>query len=89
MTAALNYYRANLGMALPRDYPAVRVPVLGIWSEADTALTEVQMADSAKYLAAPFRYEKLSGRVGHWMQLRRAGDLNWLVLEFAAQALPA
>lgn len=89
LTAALNYYRANVRLALPGEYPPVRVPVLGVWSASDKALTEAQMADSASYMAAPFRYEKVDGRVGHWLQLQRPAEINRLVLGYAAEVLPA
>ena len=87
LTAALNYYRANKKMALARPYPDVVMPVMGIWSEGDPALTEGQMRDSGQYVSGPFRYERLAGNAGHWMQLSEADRVNRLLIEFGA--LPA
>jgi pimeloyl-ACP methyl ester carboxylesterase len=81
LTAALNYYRANLKLGLPRQYPPVTVPVLGIWSSGDVALTEAQMKDSARHVAGPFRYERIEG-ADHWLQLTAADRVNALLLEF-------
>jgi pimeloyl-ACP methyl ester carboxylesterase len=45
------------------------------------ALTEVQMTDSAKNVAGPWRYERLDGP-GHWMQLEAPDRVNELLLDF-------
>lgn len=84
LTAALNYYRANKKMVSKRAYPDVTMPVMGIWSEGDPALTEAQMRDSSKYVRGPFRYERIEGNVGHWMQLSEAEKVNRLLLQFGA-----
>ena len=34
-TAALNYYRANLNLILPKPWPKVSMPVMGVWGEGD------------------------------------------------------
>lgn len=86
LTAALNYYRASKKMVTARAYPEVTMPVMGIWSEGDPALTEAQMRDSAKHVRGPFRYERLEGGVGHWMQLSEADKVNKLLLQFGAMA---
>jgi pimeloyl-ACP methyl ester carboxylesterase len=88
VTAALNYYRANLKLALRRHWPKVAVPVLGIWSSADPALTEAQMRGSARFVAAPFRYERIDG-AGHWLQLEAPDRVNALLLGFLGEAAPA
>ncbi len=82
LTAALNYYRANKKMVSARAYPEVTMPVMGIWSEGDPALTEAQMRDSAKHVRGPFRYERIQGSVGHWMQLSEAEKVNKLLIDF-------
>lgn len=82
VTAALNYYRANATGLLSADRGLVRTPVLGVWSEADPALTQAQMRDSARYVKGSFRYERISGQVGHWLHLREADRINALLLEF-------
>jgi pimeloyl-ACP methyl ester carboxylesterase len=87
VTAALNYYRANLKLAVRRHWPKVVVPVLGVWSSADPALTEAQMRGSGSYVAAPFRYARIDG-AGHWLQLEAPAQVNALLLEFLGEGAP-
>jgi pimeloyl-ACP methyl ester carboxylesterase len=81
LTAALNYYRANVGLALPKAYPRVRMPVMGIWSDGDPALGEKQMRDSARYVDAAFRFERIHD-ADHWLQLTAHDQINRLLLDF-------
>jgi pimeloyl-ACP methyl ester carboxylesterase len=85
LSAALNYYRANLGLALPHGYPRIKVPVMGIWSEHDPALGEKQMRDSAHYVDAEFRFERIRD-ADHWLQLTASEQVNRLLLEFLGGA---
>lgn len=80
LTAGINYYRANLGLVLPRKYPRVQVPVVGLWSEGDRYLTESQMQASAQYCDAGFRYLRVPG-AHHWMQLHVPNTVNPLLLD--------
>jgi pimeloyl-ACP methyl ester carboxylesterase len=85
MTAALNYYRANVprGIALGSKSEPVRVPVMGIWSSRDPALGETQMRDSTAYVAEYFRYERIDG-ADHWLQVTASERVNALLLDFFA-----
>lgn len=85
LTAALNYYRANVPrMMLPGGkFDPVSVPVMGIWSSRDVALTEEQMRDSAQFVTGGFRYERIEG-ADHWLQLTAADQVNALLLDFFA-----
>jgi pimeloyl-ACP methyl ester carboxylesterase len=79
LTAALDWYRANLTRQAVRFHlPAVQVPTLGVYSTADVALAEDQMTGSAAYVDAPWRYARLDG-VGHWLQIEAAEDVNGLL----------
>jgi pimeloyl-ACP methyl ester carboxylesterase len=82
--AALNYYRANLDLFLSRDWPDVRMPVLGLWSNGDHFLCEQQMTDSARFVSALWSYRRLSG-ASHWLQLDAAGEVNDLLISFLDQ----
>jgi len=85
LTAALNYYRANVVRALAigaRGAP-VRVPVMGIWSSGDVVLGETQMRDSSAYVAQRFRFERIDG-ADHWLQVTAADRVNALLLDFFA-----
>lgn len=84
LTAALNYYRANLGLLWPAPSPPSPVPVLGVWSDGDRFLCEAQMRDSAKLVAGPFRYQRIDG-AGHWLQLECPERVNRLLLDFLAE----
>jgi len=85
LTAALNYYRANLTASGPGRWKKVEVPVMGVWSDRDPALGEKQMADSGEQCLAGFRFERLSG-ADHWMQLSATARLNALLLDFLGAA---
>jgi pimeloyl-ACP methyl ester carboxylesterase len=83
LTAALNWYRANFRPFLSARFPAVSVPVLGVFGTEDVALTEEQMMESAAYVRAEWRYVRMSG-VGHWLQIERPDETNQLLLEWFA-----
>jgi pimeloyl-ACP methyl ester carboxylesterase len=86
LTAALNWYRANLHPSHeldPRALPAVAAPTLGIWSSGDRYLTEDAMTRSAEHVTGPWRYERLDGP-GHWMQLDAPEAVTALLLEHLA-----
>jgi len=81
LTAAIDYYRANMRLMFRAGWPAVRVPVMGVWSSGDVALVERQMRESGRFVAAPWRYERIEG-ANHWLQLDAAERLNPLLLDF-------
>ena len=84
LTAALNWYRANL---VPRSFvhgakiPDVRCPTLGIWGQHDFACGEEQMVGSADHVAGTWRYEHVEG-AGHWIPVDAPDRLNKLLLGF-------
>jgi pimeloyl-ACP methyl ester carboxylesterase len=85
LTAALNWYRANITpegwVAPPLDLPLVEAPTMGVWSSGDFALTEAQMSGSGPYVAGPWRYERIEG-AGHWMPLDAPDEVTRLLLDF-------
>lgn len=81
LTAAINYYRANIGILLKPDRSKVTVPVLGIYSDGDRYLAMAQMTDSAAYVDAPFRFELVRG-AGHWLQIDAPDQVNALLLDY-------
>lgn len=94
LTTALNWYRGNLQNMLSQpnvDYKPtnekpiipekkMKLPVLGIWSNLDIALTEAQMKQSTDYVTN-FTYKKIEG-AGHWMMLDKPKEVNSLILTF-------
>jgi pimeloyl-ACP methyl ester carboxylesterase len=82
MTAALNYYRANLhprNELSYRELPPCTVPTLGIWSSGDRFLTEQQMQRSGEHCTSGFRYERVEDAT-HWMQLDQPERVTELLL---------
>ena len=98
LSAGLAWYRANLRptrwlrtggraaagrRAVAGDDRAVRCPVMGVWSSADPALTEAQLVASQRFVAGPWRYERLDS-VDHWVPVHAAERLSALLVDFLA-----
>jgi pimeloyl-ACP methyl ester carboxylesterase len=87
LTAALNWYRANMHPARQLrngpQVPAVAAPTLALWSEGDRYLTEDAMVASQEFVRGPWHYERLPG-ASHWMQLDQPELLNRLLLQHLA-----
>ncbi|MCR9185887.1 MAG: alpha/beta hydrolase [Halieaceae bacterium] len=85
LTAALNWYRANMDLDSWTEegwqMPRISVPTMGIWSSGDMYLTESQMLGSGEFMDAPWRYERLEGAT-HWLMLDRPDSVNALLLDF-------
>jgi pimeloyl-ACP methyl ester carboxylesterase len=85
LTAALNWYRANVhpaGELRPGGgFPSVAAATLGIWSSRDHYLTEEPMLRSADHVTGEWRYERIDG-ASHWLQLVAPDRLNELLLDF-------
>jgi len=82
LTAGLNWYRANVNpTAVPVEVPPVDVRAMGVWSDGDVFLTEESMTGSARYVNAPWRYERVN-EASHWLQLDRPELVNALLLDF-------
>lgn len=85
LTAAINYYRANLAALLFKRYPPAPVPVLGVWSSGDRFLTEEQMTSSSAEVTGPWQYRRIDG-ASHWMTLGAAPQLNALLIEYLSSS---
>lgn len=79
LTAALNYYRANLS-----DPPAwaararqlkVMAPTVLMWGDQDPALGRLQAETTAGYMHGDYRLEVLQG-AGHWLQFERPDEVG-------------
>ena len=85
LTAALNYYRANMPPASwlrpPPDLPPVEVPTMIIWGEADAYMSPILLERSATKVAGPLRIERLPG-VSHWVQQEAPEEVNRLIVDF-------
>jgi len=91
LTASLGWYRANAHprtlVSGPIDLPRVTVPVMGVWSTGDFALTERQMTGSKDYVDGPFRYERIDG-AAHWMQAEKPAEITALLRDFMQERQP-
>ncbi len=87
MTAHLLWYRANVApdafVVPPPSLPSVEVPVLGLWSSGDFALTEGQMTDSANHCVNGFRYVRVGG--GHWIPIDEPTTVSREIIEFCSR----
>jgi pimeloyl-ACP methyl ester carboxylesterase len=85
MSAHLRWYRANVAMdAFIVDPPvlaSITVPVLGMWSSGDFALTERQMKQSENYCDNGFTYVRFD-RLGHWIPLEAPHEVSREILNF-------
>lgn len=92
LTAALNWYRANIsaesfaGSGL-FSLPAVEAPTMGIWSSGDSALTEEQMERSGEHVSGPWRYERIDD-ASHWMSVDAPDRVSELLVDFLAGDAP-
>jgi pimeloyl-ACP methyl ester carboxylesterase len=85
LTAALNWYRANIPPEswLPpvRELPPVTVPTLIVWGEEDVFLGLSGLERSAAMVQAQVRVERLPG-VSHWVQQEDPEAVNRHLLAF-------
>ncbi len=85
LTAALNWYRANVApgsqLAPPAGFPPVQAPTLGLWSSGDNHLIEEGMTRSGAHVAGLWRYARIDG-AGHWIPVDAPDRLNNLLLGF-------
>ena len=84
LSAALNWYRANEIHMLFGNFPKIKVPVLGIWSTGDIFLSEKAMLLSARYVDAPWSYERIEGS-RHWIPLDAPKHLNNILIDYLAK----
>ena len=79
LTAALNYYRANLSD--PKAWAArarqleVAAPTVLLWGDQDPALGRLQAENTAEHMTVGYRLEILEG-AGHWLQFERADEVG-------------
>ncbi len=81
LTAGLSWYRANFSALLKSQFGDCTVPVMGIYSTGDVALTEQQMVNSEKYVKAQWRYERIEN-CGHWIPTERPDLLASLLIDW-------
>lgn len=84
LTAGLNWYRANVAPVVYGRWPQCGVPTLGVWSSGDHCLAEDQMRNSARRMAAPWRYVRIDGAT-HWLPLEEPERIAGLALDWFSE----
>jgi pimeloyl-ACP methyl ester carboxylesterase len=87
LTAAVNYYRANLrSNALDSTTPAViTAETLVIWGERDIALSRL-LLDGLDEVAPRVRVHRIP-RAGHWVHREATEEVNGVLLRFLQAAM--
>lgn len=85
LTAALNYYRANLSgdqawASLKPSDVKVSAPTTLIWGDQDPALGRRAAQATATYMAGEYRLVVLEG-AGHWLQFERPDEVSRAMVE--------
>jgi pimeloyl-ACP methyl ester carboxylesterase len=80
LTAALNYYRANLGAgggawAAFTQELKITMPTTLLWGDQDPALGRRAVEATARQVDGPYRLEVLAG-AGHWLQFERPVEVS-------------
>ncbi len=84
LEAAVNWYRAAAsgeGGLAAADVPAVAVPTLYIWGDADATVGETAARATADFVTGPYRFEVLAG-VGHFVTDQAGARVTQLLLDF-------
>jgi len=80
LTAALNYYRANLaggGTAWESltEIGPIEMPTVLLWGDQDPALGRRAAEETEKHVKGDYRLEVLQG-AGHWLQFERPAEVS-------------
>ncbi|HEY9285809.1 MAG TPA: alpha/beta fold hydrolase [Pyrinomonadaceae bacterium] len=83
LTAAINYYRANVfGMLSDTgSWTPVGVPTLFIYGERDQFVVPETTRDVGRYVAAPYSEVRFA-RAGHWVQQEYPNEVNAALVKF-------
>jgi pimeloyl-ACP methyl ester carboxylesterase len=87
LTAALNYYRANLGAgggawaALAQEVK-ITTPTALVWGDEDPALGRRAVDATEHHVDGPYRLEVLEG-AGHWLQFERTAEVSRSLVQAA------
>jgi len=89
LTAAINYYRANVGRVMfrtrakgiPKKDRRIAMPTLFIFGEQDFAIIPETARGVGRYVRGPYREVRIP-ESGHWVQNEAAEKVNTALLEF-------
>jgi len=86
LTAAINYYRANMHPAILFSektvaFPRIKSPTLVLWGEQDVALSKDLIINSEEFVDAHYS-AKYFPNCGHWVHLEEPKLVNKYLIEF-------
>lgn len=86
LTAAINYYRANMNPAILFSekmvaFPKIKSPTLVVWGDQDVALSKDLIIDTDEFVDAPYSIESFPN-CGHWVHLEEPELVTKCLLEF-------
>jgi pimeloyl-ACP methyl ester carboxylesterase len=89
LTAALNFYRANLaaeGGAWERlaNVGPIKGPVALLWGDQDPALGRRSAEETGRFVDGEFKLTVLEG-AGHWLQFERPGEVTRALADAATR----
>jgi pimeloyl-ACP methyl ester carboxylesterase len=79
LTAALNYYRANIGRGKNQPLGDIETPTLFIWGKKDFAIGAFAAQGNHAYMKGDYTYLELDG--GHWLMQTNYPEVETAVLE--------
>ena len=79
LSAALNYYRANLGRGKRKPVGDITRPTLFIWGKKDLAVGRMAAEYNHKYIKGDYTYLELDG--GHWLIQTNYKEVETTVIE--------
>lgn len=87
LTAALSYYRANLGQggaawAALANIGRIKVPTTLVWGDQDPALGRRAAEATAGHIDGKYTFVALEG-AGHWLQFERPDEIGRSLIEAA------
>ncbi|WP_228852093.1 alpha/beta fold hydrolase [Aegicerativicinus sediminis] len=65
LTAALNYYRANMGGKKGKPIGKINVPTLLIWGNSDLAVSRFAVENNQTFMGSDYKFVEVEG--GHWL----------------------
>jgi pimeloyl-ACP methyl ester carboxylesterase len=88
LTAALNYYRANLagsgGWESLTAIGPITMPTVLLWGDQDPALGRRAAEATGQHVEGEYRLEVLEG-AGHWLQFERGAEVSFALTAAASQ----
>lgn len=79
LTAALNYYRANVGKGKTTPIGNIKIPTLFIWGNKDLAIGGVSVENGHQYMKGDYTYKEVNG--GHWLMQTNYTEVTTAITE--------